>query len=130
MIHILINALWSAAAAAGSYAVADAAVTAGTGKHIHEHLFQWWCEMRDYLARWLHEHQTLGITRVGIAVLDRFDEIAVRTKKMADTITILAFAVDKQEQGYEIQTREVSEEEAYKLFPDLKGNPVLVQQIA
>jgi hypothetical protein len=126
MLAILINALLSAAA---GYMAADAAVTTGTGKHIHEHLFQWWCEMRDYLAHWLHEHETLGIARVGIAVLDRFDEIAVRTKQLADTITLLAFAVDKEEQGYDIQTCEVSEEEAYKLFPGLKDNPVLIQEI-
>jgi hypothetical protein len=126
----MIDLLFDALVAAGSYLFADTAVKAGTGKHIHEHVFQWWCEMRDCLAGWLREHQELGITRVGIAVLDRLDGIVVRTKNMADKITLLVFAVDAQEQGYDVQTREVSLEEAYMQFPELKDNPILIEQVA
>ena len=101
-----------------------------TGKSIPQHLFGWWCELRDYLGAWLHENSHLGICRVGIVVLDAFDEVAVRTKQTADWITLCVVAEDSREHLHEVVTREVSREEALAQFPQLQETPVLVEELA
>jgi len=125
------NLLIDAAIAIGGYAFTDAVVKEKTGRHVHEHVFSWWCEMRDCIANWLGQNQKLKkINRVALVVLDKIDTVVVRTKKMADRMTIGIYALDAQNNDYVIETREVDTNELLKMFPDLKTDPVLVQQIA
>jgi hypothetical protein len=108
---------------------ADAVTKELTGKHIHEHLFEWWRGMCDTIRAWLDENTELGIRQVWIVVLDAFDDVAVRTKQMADRVTLLAFGVDETEEFHPIVTEEVMTDEAVQQLPDLAETPaVLVQQ--
>ncbi|MGD1086656.1 MAG: hypothetical protein ABSA47_18110 [Verrucomicrobiota bacterium] len=100
-----------------------------TGKYLHEHLFQWWCELRDYVAEWLKQNQNLKIRDIGLAVLDHLDDVAVRTKQIADWVTLGVFGVDAQQNVYEIATQEVPLAEAYEQFPELRGSPVIMQEL-
>jgi hypothetical protein len=110
--------------------ITDAIVKKTTGKHIHEHVFGWWCEMRDYIAQWLHANQSLGIRRIGLVVLDWVDDCAVQTKRTADRVTVRIFACDAQQKGYEICTQELSREEVLAQFPGLsESTPVLTEEL-
>ena len=116
-------------AAIGGALAADIGVKAATGKYAHEYLFEWWCKLRDYVAGWLRDNAHLGIQRIGLVVLDCFDEVAVRTKKMADRITLGLFGVDAQRNGYDICTQEVTIEEALAQFPALRENPMVLEEL-
>ena len=48
---------------------------------------------------------------------------------MMDKVTIGAFATDHRGKIYEIQTTEVSSDEAIKQFPELQNNKFLMQTI-
>ena len=122
------NILIGAALAVGGYVFADAVVADVTGKHIHEHIFKWWCEMRDQLTNWLSKNGRRRINRIALVVLDKLDSMAVRTKKRADKITLGMYGHNKSKK-YEIMTREVSKKEAIKMFPDLRNGPVLVMEL-
>jgi hypothetical protein len=100
-----------------------------TGKYLHEHLFKWWCELRDYVAEWLNQNQNLKIRYIGLAVLDHLDEVAVRTKQIADWVTLGIFGVDAQQNGYEIATQEVPLAEALEQFPELRGRAIIMQDL-
>lgn len=108
----------------------DTIVKKTTGQHVHEHLFNWWCELRDYVTGWLRSNQNLEIRQVGLAVLDCFDDIAVRTKQTVDRITVGMFGVDARQNNYEIITREVLVDEALAQFPELRQQPVLIQKVS
>ncbi len=71
--------IFDVAVAVVGYFLADTVIKATTDKHIHEHIFQWWCEMRDYLNRWLAVNTHLGIRTVGVVILDKIDNLAVGT---------------------------------------------------
>ena len=111
--------------------ITDTVVTGITGKHLHEHLFEWWCELRDTLQRWLSANQRLGVRAVGLTVLDALDHVAVRTKQTTDMLTLGMWGMDAQENGYEIATREVPLAEAMRLFPELRqSHTTLVQNLS
>jgi len=113
----------------GGALFADKVVTDKTGRHIHEHLFTWYCEIRDDVSAWLNKNRHLEINRIALVVLDRFDDIIVRTKKMADRVTLGVSGISKKEEVYEICTREVSIAEAIQMFPELRDQAILVTQI-
>jgi len=110
----------------GGAIAADWVVEKTTGKHIHEHVFEWWCDFREEIVSWLQDNQHLGINKLAMAVLDRIDGVAVRTKKMLDIITLAAVAIDEAGEETIVQVREVPVEEAYDLFPELRNTPVAV----
>ena len=124
------NLLFDAAVAIGGAIFADTVVKETTGKHIHEHVFTWWCEIRDFVAAWLNQNQELGINRVALVVLDCFDDFAVRTKQMADRVTLGVAGISKNEAVYDICTREVSVAEALQMFPELQNQAVLVSELS
>jgi hypothetical protein len=126
MIHHLLRYILEGVAGA---VAADFVVNKTTGKHIHEHLFEWWCEVRDYIAGWLREHANLKVQKLGVAILDKLDGVVVNTKRMVDRLTLGWFAVTSDEQGHEICTREVSAEEAMAQFPELRSSPILIQEL-
>ncbi len=107
----------------------DKVVTKTTGKHLHEHVFEWWCEMRDDIERWIREHSNLRIRKVCLALLNKADGVAVQAKRMTDKVTLRCFAISAKNQEYEICTKEVSQaEEAMAQFPDLRLSQVHVFQ--
>lgn len=114
------------AIAAGVAIIGDKVVKKTTGKHIHEHVFEWWCDLRDCIANWLTANRHLGVTDVALVVLDKIDGMAVRTKRMLDKITLAAVAFDKYEKETIIESREVPIEEVYERFPELRKNPLVI----
>lgn len=114
-----------AAYLAGDYIVHDV-----TGRHLHEHLFAWWCELKEFLQHWLMANRHLQVRAIGLTVLDALDDVAVQTKQTADKITLGLWGVDAQENGYEIVTRVVSVDEAMRQFPELRQTHTLVEQLA
>ncbi|HEY6183228.1 MAG TPA: hypothetical protein VIW67_13345 [Terriglobales bacterium] len=98
-----------------------------TGKHIHEHAFRWWCDLREKIKNWLHANNQLNIQQVGIRLLDYADTIAVGTKRAADKVTLQIFGEDAWHRRHEITTRVVSWDEAVSQFPELRQGPVLMQ---
>jgi hypothetical protein len=118
------------AAAIGGALFADAVVKEKTGRHIHQHVFEWWCGLRDYIAAWLNQNQHLGITRIGLIVLDAFDDFAVRTKQTSDRITLGVIAIDRNETVFDVATQEVSAAEVIEMFPGFRETAVLIDQVA
>jgi len=122
--------IFDAAVAVVGYLLADKVVKATTDKHIHEHVFQWWCEMRDYLNMWLAVNAHLGIRRVGVVILDKLDNFTVRTKQLADRVILRVVAHDKNGCDHEVTSREVSRQEALAQFPALANIPeMLIQEL-
>jgi hypothetical protein len=123
--------IFDAAVAVIGYIFVDTVTKERTGKHIHEHVFQWWCEMHDYLNRWLLANTHLGICQVGVAILDNIDNVAVRTKQLADRVTLQVIAHSKYKTNYAVTSKEVSRQEALKQFPELANTPeVLIQELS
>ena len=125
----MLNLIVEGGIAICTYWFLDKKVKDRTGKHIHQHVFDWWCGLRDYINEWLLANTHLGIRKIGLVVLDAFDEFAVRTKQTADRITLGVLAVDKAENEYEVTASEVSVEEALAQFPELRQSPVLVHEL-
>lgn len=117
-------------AAAAAYLAGDYITKDLTGRHIHEHVFVWWCKLRDYVNQWLHQNRQLPICAIGLVVLDAFDDVMVNTKRTADKITLGLFGMDRQEREYGIVTQEVSMEEAYQQFPQLRQTHLLMQELS
>jgi hypothetical protein len=130
MVHLLKYTIEAGAAAVG-YILGDSLVKKSSGKHIHQHVFKWWCELRERIQNWLHQRQHLGFKKLGLAVLVQVDGVAVRAKKIADKLTSLLgfFATDGQRNLYEIETVEVSTAEALRQFPELREHTVLLQEL-
>ncbi len=122
--------IFDAAVAVVGYLLADTVVKSTTDKHIHEHVFQWWCEMRDYLNRWLAVNPHLGIRNVGVVIVDTIDNFSVRAKQLADRVTLRVVAHDKNNYVHEVTSKEVSRQEALAMFPGLANTPeVLIQEL-
>jgi len=85
--------------------------------------------MRDFAVNWLNNHQSLGINKILYAVLDWCDGVVVNTKNIADKITLAIAGQNAQNEVFDIQTREVSLEEALQQFPGFKEYAVLVEEI-
>ena len=58
--------------------IADAAVKKKTGRHIHEHAFEWWCKLRDSIVSWCHQNSHRSYSSIVLKVVDVVDEIACR----------------------------------------------------
>ena len=114
--------------AAGGF-VADLLVHKKTGKHIHEHMFEWWRRMSDRFQEWLHAHSHLGIRRIGLVLLDAIDGAVCRTKAIADWVTLVGVAEDKHGEVHRAVEEEVPVDEALRQFPTLEEQPVLVLEM-
>jgi hypothetical protein len=102
-----------------------------TGKHLHEHLFEWYCGLRDAVVEWLHANPRKRISQVGIAAVEWVDRAATAAKRGLDKfVTLVAFAQNTQGRVYEIRSERVSTEEALQMIPELAERPVLLEQIA
>jgi hypothetical protein len=117
--------------------IANKVVKQTTGKHIHEHLFDWYCRIRDQIQNWLHRNQQLKANRIAIMLLEKVDRGVVRSKKLADTVTLKIAAVSgrgrvritKNDKVYQICTRTVPRREALKMFPQLNEQAALIEPI-
>ncbi|MBE7462999.1 MAG: hypothetical protein HS116_05825 [Planctomycetes bacterium] len=100
--------------------LADAAIKETTGKHIHEHVFEWWCNLRDCITEWLGRNRHLRIQIVVGYVTDLIDKGIRRGKRLMDVALGVA-ALDEQGQVHVVEeaTSIVSAEEALQMFPDL-----------
>jgi hypothetical protein len=101
-----------------------------TGKHLHEHAFNWWCELNDEIKSWLHQNQNLKIRQTFLEILIGVDNFVVRAKQTADTVTISCFGVDERQNRHQITTREVSRKEALVRFPEIQHHPVLLEELS
>ena len=125
----MIDALIKIGAVIVAAILADSFTKEVTGKHIHEHVYAWWKKLRETIETWLQQNkQQLGIAHVMLVVLDACDKLAVRTKHIADRITLGAYGVDAKENAIEIVQTEVSVEEALKQFPQLAEKPVMIME--
>jgi hypothetical protein len=121
----MINLIGELIIGAAAAMLADHAVKNTTGKHIHEHVFEWWCELRDTIRQWLNQFSNIPVQNVAIIVLDHLDEFAVRTKHMADRVTIGTYAMATDQETYEITEIELSKSDALRQFPQLAQTSVL-----
>lgn len=133
MIDIIIKVFIAIA----TYLTASKIVKEITGKQIHEHVFSWWCEIRDSIQAWLNKNPHLITNRIGVVALNYADNAAVSAKKFGDKITLKFSAVagfrdvsvTQQDKVYDICTREVPLEEALKMFPGLSASPMIIDPI-
>lgn len=123
--------------AIGTVVLADKIVKKKTGKHIHEHAFNWWSRIRDKVSNWLHENPDFKANRIAYEVLEAMDRTAVRVKRVADTVTLRISAVSgrgrvritKKDAVFTVCTRKVPREDLLKIFPNLKEKEVLIESI-
>ena len=115
----------------GAIAITASAITKElTGKHIHEHVFQWWCELRDFVSDWLVEHAALSVRKVCYFWIEKLDDAMIGMKKTGDMLTIGVAALDAHRELHEVTTKQISIEEALQVFPQLRDSVVLVQEVA
>lgn len=116
--------------AAIGYVFGDWLTKKVTDKHIHEHVFAWWGELRDAFSSWLNENEHLGVNRVAVVVLEAVDDLALITKRGLDRVTLAVYGITRNDQEYEVVSQEVPLEEALKMFPDLQKSAVIVDEIS
>lgn len=126
----MIDALIKIAIGIGVYLFADAVTEEVTGKHIHEHVCQWWQELSATIQEWLHVHKDqLGVTQIMIEALALGDKAAGRIKHLADHVAIKVYGLNST--GHRVGTiaeDEVPREEVLKEFPQLAEKPVLIME--
>jgi len=113
------------AVAAGAAILADTVVSEATGKHIHEHVFSWWCEIRDVVSNWLYANKHLQIAGVVGYVTEKIDLGFVFGKRKLDVV-FKVVAIDEQDNLHVITEEVLSAEEALKKFPELKKQDFVV----
>ena len=80
-----------------------------TGKHIHEHVFEWWGRLRGEILRWAHEHRHLGV----VQFIARVDQVMSGLARL----TVVAHQGGTE---YAVAQERVNPEEAYRMFPQLR----------
>ena len=127
----MIDALIKIAIGIGVYLFADAVTEEVTGKHIHEHVCQWWQELSATIQEWLHVHKDqLGVTQIMIEALALGDKAAGRIKHLTDHVAIKVYGLNSMGQKVaKITESEVSHEDAIKEFPELAEKPELIMEV-
>jgi hypothetical protein len=123
MIDIIIKLV----AAAGAYFIADKVTQKHTGKHIHEHVFAWWNNMRDELASWIHQHPEYKINQISLRIVEGLDNMAISAYKAANQIKLRLGAVDQRQNDHFVTVREVSAEELLRQFPEFRNGDIIKQ---
>ena len=122
----LVIALIGGAIAAAIYTATDESVKVRTGQRIHQHIFEWWNEMRDEISSWLHKnHKNKNITWVVLRVLDAIDGYRVETQNTTNKITLGAVALTDKDENIIITERIVLKDELAQQFPELVEKPDL-----
>ena len=88
--------------------VLDAGIKEATGKHIHEHVFEWWNRIRDAIISYRREHAREKYDFV-LRAVEIADGLAVGMKRAADRL-VEVFAADVRDGGYCIIKEKVVEE--------------------
>ncbi|MCY2924095.1 MAG: hypothetical protein NT031_01410 [Planctomycetota bacterium] len=119
---------WIAGGAA-TYAAGDALTRKATGKHIHEHVYEWWCRLRDRILTWLQKNEKLQIAHVVGTVVEWVDGAMVQAKRIGDRVTFHVQAVDQRQRTYTVCTEEIDVEELLQSFPELaERRPVILDE--
>lgn len=63
----MLDILWEVALGVGTLLLADKVTEEVTGKHIHEHIFEWWREIADEISAWLSQNSNIKVCRVMLA---------------------------------------------------------------
>ena len=96
--------------------VADQATKAVTGKHIHEHLFAWWCAVRDKVLAWAHRNKHLGV----VSYIGSIDEV------LSNGMARLSVKGQTAEgRTYQVTVQEVDPDELLQQFPEFAQHPAL-----
>ena len=108
--------------AIGAYLIGDALTQEHTGKHIHEHLFEWWCRIRDRIIEYRRQHY--GNYDIVIQAVEIADRIATGAKRATDKL-LKAYAAEKiggnsYNLNVKITEEVVSKAELFKQFPQLQ----------
>jgi len=108
---------WAAAAVA-AYFASDVVSRVTTDKGLHEHIFQWWNNMRDTIQSWCDRNQSLGITRVVGYANQVIDNAAVAARRL------IAFVAQAETRHGPMKITEavVSADEVAQLFPGIVGS--------
>ena len=102
------------------YLVADKVTEVATGKHIHQHLFAWWCRVRDAINAWVSQNRQFAVARYIGYINEKADEIACNLKKKID---LQIWAVDNNQVHQPVVTEtSISVEELAKQYPGFKVN--------
>lgn len=110
--------------------VGDAASKHYTGKHLHEHVFDWYCELRDAVTDWLHQHSSRKLKYWGLKVVEWVDSGAVTAKRLTDKlVTLVAFAQSPGGRVYRITEEKVSAKQVVEMEPELRHHPVLLREL-
>lgn len=115
----IVELLAAAAAAAVAAWSADKVVHNQTGKHIHEHVFEWWCKARDDALEWINQHPNVPLHGVFGIFVEKVDNVACGVKKRMDGIFKVR-AYDTSKNKYFVTDVAVSREEVEQKFPELK----------
>lgn len=116
------------ALALGAYLLADKVTKDVTGKHIHQHVFEWWCRIRDKINQWRKSNPTIDNVFFVGKIVGCVDGVASELKKGANWVTFKVFAASKNSAGQAVKQGEVTEEkvsleELYEQFPHLRKMP-------
>jgi len=86
-----------------------------TGRSIPQHLSDWWNKVNYEISQWIKNHQHLKITRVVVAVFTPIDRLmSASVKRMVK----LSFNAETSSGEQKITERELSDEDALKMFPE------------
>jgi hypothetical protein len=130
MINQILKLFLFLGGAVATHFVADKVTEKYTGKHIHEHVFEWYRRLHDTLSAWLHTNQDrLGISKILLVALDYVDKAVCKAKKKSDKITIAVYGVSAQEVLHEVTEEEVPLEEALEKFPDFSKNTMIELEV-
>lgn len=108
---------------------ADAVSVGVTDKHLHEHLYDWWLGLKDFINDWLHANSELRICQIGILWLDKLDKKFASLKRATDSVLLGVVGADAQGNEYEITLGEISQNEAFAQFPQFREYSVLTLEV-
>lgn len=134
--------------AVGGYLVADDVSKKHTGKHLHEHAFEWWLKIKEKIAGWLKAGTENKVTIACLGLLHKIDSLFIEVhkrlpsskeerqnfmkgKSLQDKVKIKVRGFEKkQTTGKKITDEEVPLSELLQQFPDLleKQEVVLMAQ--
>ncbi|MEQ2009308.1 MAG: hypothetical protein ABMA26_21205 [Limisphaerales bacterium] len=113
-----------------AWLVGDAVSKHYTDKHLHEHVFDWYCELRDAVTDWLHQNSEKEIKYVGLKVVEWMDSGAVTAKRLADkVVTLVAFAQTPGGRVYRIAEEKIQAEQVVEMIPELTRQPILLTEL-
>lgn len=105
--------------------VSNTVVKKTTGKHIHEHIYEWWNKIREAILNYRRKHQYEEYDFV-VRAVEIFDNAIIGMKRAGDKI-LEVYSANVHSNGlcqiHEKVTEEVvSVEQLYEQFPMLRNS--------